>query len=190
MLGFRFHTPTLGHTPSAVSPRLCQLVLHLSGSLMPRGLRRFPVCAPHDGPCGASGLGLPLHGWQRAAAWLGLCSGMVPPSPGPLLGDCAWSCMAVGEGVLPSLGGAPLGLWLSFSWVTFSKSLSIFGPLVGKKGGLRGSGPAAHAQRGGQWGPSCWRGGWRGGWLRGSPAPWPPLDGWPPPSLSFSVLSC
>ena len=87
--------PPLATHPLPCSLALCQVVPHLSGSLMSRGARHFRVCAPHDGP------GLSLHGWHQAAAGPLLRNGA--PAPGPLLGDCARSCMASGEGVLLSL---------------------------------------------------------------------------------------
>lgn len=181
LLVFRFHTPPLATHPLPCSVALCQVVPHLSGSLMPRGASLPGSVLHHDGPGPVSAAGgTRPQAWASAQEWC--------PAPRPSWVTVRGAAWLQVKGFCSPCEGPP-GLWLSFSCVTFSKSLSISAPLVGKKdaedqgqqlrhsAGTSGDPPAGGVAGGGR----C---------CEESRCLAPSPGGWPPPLLSFSMLSC
>lgn len=144
-------------------------------------------------------------GWASLSAWVALGRGRasaqerLPPELGPLLDHCGRSRVAVGEGVLPSLGEALLGSVFIFLCDPQQVTQPLWAPGRERRAqrfeAIGSSQPVSSLTAREPTGSSCWRGGWWVGWEGRRPqlssaASLPPLGGRSPPFLSLRVLPC
>lgn len=161
--------------------------------LVPGGAPSFWV--PHAQGCEALP-GSVLHTTGRACLCtggtrprLGLCSGMVPPRPAPSWVTVRGAAWLQVKGFCSPCEGPPWALAFIFLCDLQQVTQHLCAP-----GGEKRTQRIRASSSGTAQGPvgTLLLEGWLAGGrcCEGVPLPCPPLSGWPPPLLSFSVLSC
>lgn len=119
----------------------------------------------------------------------GPCSGMVPPRLVPSWVTVCGAAWLQVKGFCPPCEGPPWALAFIFLCDLQQVTQHLWAPGGEKRRTQR----IRASSSGTAWGPVgtlLLEGRLVGGGLRRSPAALPPVGGWPPPFLSFSVLSC